>query len=344
MMEMNPAPIIKTATAFYDSCVLFAALEVGIFRLLAEIGPADVETVAQRLKLDPRGARLLLNACTALGLLVKERATYRNSPETTAFLVPGSPADLSRAIQYNRDVYHAWGRLAEMVRTGKPVEKPAIHLGHNPERTRAFVMAMHARALWMGPAVVPHLDTRNARLLLDVGGGPGTFSVLLAQANPHLRCIVLDLPEIVAVAQELIEQQAMTARVATLAGDYHSMPFPREVDIVNFLGVLHQESPAAIRSLFQKAFEALRPGGRVNVLDMMTDATHTQPRFSALFALNMALTTEYGWVFSDAELRQWLVEAGFTNFSVRPLEEPIPHWLATAHKPDAQQGAHSEAP
>lgn len=68
--------------------------------------------------------------------------------------MPGSAADLSGAIRYNRDVYHAWGRLREMVQTGKPVERPQLHLGEDEERTRTFVLAMHYRGLGIGRAVV----------------------------------------------------------------------------------------------------------------------------------------------------------------------------------------------
>jgi hypothetical protein len=137
------------------------------------------------------------------------------------------------------------------------------------------------------------------------------------------------------IADELIRQQGLSARVRTLPGDYHTAGFPGGNDVVNFFGVLHQESPDAIRALMRKAFHALKPGGAVNVMDMMTDATHTRPRFSALFAVNMALTTEHGWVFSDAELRGWMAEAGFTDFSVKTLGPAMPHWLATARRPRA---------
>jgi hypothetical protein len=66
---------------------------------------------------------------------------------------------------------------------------------------------------------------------------------------------------------------------------------------------------------------------------MMTDASRAHPPFSALFAVNMALTTPNGWVFSDADLRSWLTETGFENFECRPVPPPMPHWLATARKP-----------
>ena len=96
--------------------------------------------------------------------------------------------------------------------------------------------------------------------------------------------------------------------------------------------MLHQESPEAIQKLLKKAWNALNPGGIVYILDLMTDETHTQPRFSALFALNMALTTENGWVFSDQELKKWLKEAQFEEFVCNPLPPPMPHWLVSARK------------
>jgi len=332
-MPPDPTAITQMASAFFDSAVLFSASDLGVFSELAN-GPADCRRVAGSLGLDLRGARLLLDACVAVGLLRKEGETYANTPETSAFLVPGSPGDLSRALRYNRDVYSAWGRLAELVRRGKPVELPALHLGDDAERTRTFVMSMHGRALGMGRAILPLLDLSGKSRLLDVGGGPGTYAVLIARKFPDLSCLVLDLPPVVAIAAELIAQQGMSARVETLAGDYRVTEFPRGVDAVNFFGMLHQESPDSIRDLMRRAYQALAPGGVVHVLDMMTDETHTAPKFSALFAVNMALTTENGWVFSAAELRTWMEEAGFEGFELTPLPPPAPHWLARARKPD----------
>jgi cyclopropane fatty-acyl-phospholipid synthase-like methyltransferase len=138
---------------------------------------------------------------------------------------------------------------------------------------------------------------------------------------------------VIAIAQSLIAQQGAAERVATLAGDYHTTPFPAKNDVVLFFGMLHQESPGNIQKLFAKAYESMAPGGLVYVMDMMTDPTHTAPKFSALFAVNMALTTHSGWVFSSAELGEWLEAAGFTDYAVRPLPPPIPHWMASARKP-----------
>ncbi len=332
---LNSERIVQMASAFYESATLFAALEAGVFAQLQQTPGATAAAVAADCQLSPRGVQLLLDACTALGLLEQADGRYSNTPAAIATLVPGAPHDLTRAIRYNRDVYAAWGRLPEFVRTGQPVEPPALHLGADAERTRRFVLAMHGRALGIGRAVVPLLDLAGCRTLLDLAGGPGTYAVLMAQANPALQCTVLDLPPIVQVAGELIAQAGMSARVQTLAADYHSASFPGNHDAVTIFGALHQETPDAIRDILARAYQALRPGGKIFILDLMTDATHAWPEFSALFAVNMALTTDHGWVFSDDELRTWLSEAGFARCAIQPVPPPMPHWLATAVKPKA---------
>jgi ubiquinone/menaquinone biosynthesis C-methylase UbiE len=332
-MQPNPTHILELASSFYDSCVLFAALDVNLFGSLAVSEGGTAESVAGDLGLDQRGCRLLLDACVAVGLLEKSGDKYSNTPEAGIFLVPGSPADLSDAIGYNRDVYPAWGKLAQLVRTGRPVESPSLHLGDDADRTRGFVMAMHSRCLAIGRAVVPMLNLEGRKSLLDVGGGPGTYSVLIAQQNPGISCTVMDLPAVSAIASELIKEQGMADRVEAVAGDYHTTEFPDGLDAVIFFGVLHQESPESIMDLFRRAHAALEPGGVVYVLDMMTDETRANPRFSALFAVNMALTTENGWVFSDADLTGWLTGAGFGQPSISELPPPMPHWLAMAVKP-----------
>jgi 3-hydroxy-5-methyl-1-naphthoate 3-O-methyltransferase len=330
--SVNPTRLIEMASAFYESCVLFAASDLGIFSTLAELGEADAGTLADACRLDRRAARLLLDACVALELLTKDGHRYRNSPEAAAFLVPGSPADLSGAIRYNRDVYGAWGKLKELIKTGKPVEPPELHLGEDAERTRTFVLAMHGRAMGIGQAIVPLLDLASRKSVLDVGGGPGTYSVLIARAFPQVRCTVLDLPDVVRIAEEIISEAGLSDRVRTLAGDYRAVSFPSGQDVVIFFGVLHQEGPDSIRDLLRRAYRAVVPGGIVYVLDMMTDSSHARPKFSALFGLNMAMTTPHGWVFSEDELRGWLEEAGFGSFTCRPVPPPMPHWLASARR------------
>ena len=330
--------IVDLASAFYGSQVLFAALEHDLFSRVEKGEFAHV--VESSL---PRGLRLLLDACAAEGLLQKSADGYANTPAAKLALVRGGPADLTKAIGYNRDVYPAWGRLAEFVRTNECVERPELHLGEDPARTKAFAEAMFSRAMGIGRSVVDLIDTSavggdgHAPRLLDLAGGPGAYAILLAQKNPDLKCVTVDLPAISKAAASFVENAGLSNRIDCRAGDYHTDDYEKGIfDVVTIFGALHQESPTAIVDILRRAAHALRDGGRLYVLDLMTDSTRTAPTFSALFAVNMALTTTNGWVFSDAELKGWMREAGLVPQDTVPLAPPMPHWLVAARK-----GAHA---
>ncbi len=332
-MKLDSSRITEMASAFQDSALLFAASGLGVFGALAKSEVSTAADLARSLGFDTRAVALLMDACVAVGLLQKDGSLYRNTPESAAFLVPGAPGDLSKALWYMRDVYPVWGRLTDFIKSGRPAESPQLHLGDDDARTKAFVMSMHGKALATGGAVVERLKLAGCRRLLDVGGGPGTYSVMISRAYPELQATVLDLPPVIRIASALIEQQNASSRVATLPGDYHTTPFPPDNDAILFFGMMHQESAEGIQALLRKAYNAMAPGAAVYIMDMMTDPTHTAPKFSSMFAVNMALTTNSGWVFSSAELGAWAQAAGFVDFEVQPLPPPIPHWLASARKP-----------
>ena len=323
--------IVDLASAYYGSAVLFAAIDNDVFARV-EAGEFASATEAAL----PRGVRLLLDACVAEGLLEKNDGVYSNTAAGRMALVPGGPADLTKAIRYNRDVYPAWGRLADFARTGKPVERPEIHLGEDPVRTKAFAASMFGRAMGIGRSVVPMVDLEASVeggeiRLLDLAGGPAAYAILLCQENPSLKCVTVDLKAISAEADGYVKRFGLRDRIECRAGDYHTDTYEKGAyDAVTIFGALHQESPAQIVDILKRAHDALKPGGRLFVLDMMTDATRTAPKFSALFAVNMALTTENGWVFSDEELKGWMREAGFRPGETRAVPPPMPHWLVTA--------------
>ena len=167
--------------------------------------------------------------------------------------------------------------------------------------------------------------------ILDLAGGPGAYAILMCQANPGATCVTVDLKAISAEAAGYVAKFGLSDRIECRAGDYHADEYEQGAyDVVTIFGALHQESPEQIVDILRRARRALRKGGRLFVLDMMTDATHTAPKFSALFAVNMALTTENGWVFSDEELKGWMREAGFEPGATRPVPPPMPHWLVDA--------------
>lgn len=320
-------------TSFYGSATLFAAAELGIFAELSHLRRSSATGIAQALKLNPRSATLLLDACVSLGLLEKDGNSYRNSLEAETYLVPGRPFDLSALIRVSREAYPLWTALPDFVRSGTPVDQAATTADGDREMLTAQLLAQHVRTLSIGRQVIRRLDLQGRKTLLEVGGGPGTYSVLISLEFPQLHCTVLDRPEIVKIASALISQQGSSVHVSTLAGDYITTPFPPGNDAVLLFGFLHREAADQIPVLIRRAADSLNGGGVLYVKEIMTDENRTMPPFSALYALNVALTRREGHIFSHVDLQDWMEQAGLRDFSVEMLPPPVPQWLARARKP-----------
>lgn len=332
--QLSIPQIVDLASAFYGSSILFSAIETGLFDAIETLGgKAKSEQIAAATHTSERGMRLLLDGATSLGLLRKEKDYFFNTESGKASLIKGSPADLTKAIAYNRDVYPLWGNLTQMVKTGAPVEKPQTHLGFDPERTKRFAVSMRSRAFAIGQSIIDLIDLKGAKKLLDLAGGPAAYAELLVRANPNLCCTTVDVEAISKIASEFISEAGLSERIECRPGDYHTDIYEKEeYDAVTLFGCLHQESPEDICSILGRAHAALKPGGKIFILDMMTNETHTSPQFSALFGVNMALSMPNGWVFSDTELKEWLTAEGFEPNKTQYALPPMPHWLVSAKK------------
>ena len=315
---------MELATAYWGSRCLLTANRVGIFRTLAA-GPMSAEAVAAALGLAPRPTRLLLKACVGLGLLEEDARGFRNHPSSQTFLVPGSEAFLGNALRYAADMWEGWSRLEGVLADGIPAVAPESYTGADQERTRNFVYGMHGRALGVGRALVSLVDLAGRRRLLDVGGGPGTYSALFTGAHPELRATVMDLPEVVALAGEILASMHAAGRVETLAGDYRTTAFPPGNDVVLMSGIFHRETESTCRDLIRRAREALGPGGLLIAADVFTERGGATPAFAALFGLNMMLSAPDGGAHADVDVAAWMEDAGFSDVERRPFPPPMPH-------------------
>lgn len=329
----NPALIMRLALAYRSSMVLFAAAELDVFTPLAE-SPLTAPELAARTGLEPEPLRLLLDACAAEGLLTRQGDLFANTPVVEAFLVRGRPAYIAHGLKFAEDLYPAWGRLADLVRTGAPTMEPESILGDDKEKTRAFVLAMHERARGMS-AVLPHgADFSGRRRLLDVGGGPATYSIALVRQTPGLTSTVLDRPGVLEVTREIVDSHGCADQIQLMPGDYLTSDFGSGYDAVLLSGMMHRETAETCRMLLRKSYEALDPGGLIVVSDVFFENDDKNgPPFATYFALNMMMMCEDGSAHAMTEMAAWMTAAGFAQVETRPLPAPNPHTLVVGIKP-----------
>lgn len=330
----TPARIMGAATQYWTSALLLGAIKLDIFSLIPREG-ASMEDLARKGGLSPRRLELLLNALAAHEFLEKRDGRWFNAADTEAFLRRGGPAYLGGALGFALDLYEPWGRLDESLREDRPVAGER-HLRPGAEETVRFVRAMHERALAIGPALVAGFDLAGCARLLDLGGGPGTLSLLLARRHPGLEAVVLDLPPVADVARGLLDGREEGLRVSVVGGSYLEDLGPQlggaRFDAVLLSGQMHQESLEDCGRILRNARQILASGGKLYLVDIMAEEGGHSPRFATLFGLNMALMRPNGGVHTRREMEDCLVASGFAVIRSGAIPLDYPYFAFQAEK------------
>ena len=116
-------------------------------------------------------------------------------------------------------------------------------------------------------------------------------------------------------AGKYIRAGGVADRVDTCAVDIFRQPWPGGYDALFFSNIWHDWNVRTCQWLAARAFEALPPGGRILVHEMLLDEGGNGPVTAASFSMLMLLATQ-GQQFTFDELKEILEGAGFVRIDV----------------------------
>jgi predicted O-methyltransferase YrrM len=172
---------------------------------------------------------------------------------------------------------------------------------------------MHVVGREVADGIVAAIRPERFRRAMDVGGASGTYTMALLRAVPEMRVTLFDLPNVVDMARNRLRKADLLDRVEIATGDFYADPLPGGHDLVLLSAIIHQNSPAQNRELYENCLNALEPGGTLVIRDLLMDESHTRPPGGALFAINMLVATMGGGTYSYEEIRDDLEAAGFID-------------------------------
>jgi cyclopropane fatty-acyl-phospholipid synthase-like methyltransferase len=321
-----PEDLLLTIRGFQESRAILTAIELNIFAALGD--GATASQVAVKLATNPRATEMLLNALVAMGTLTKTNGVFHTTPVTAQFFGGKFPDDARAAMMHTVNLWPRWSTLTDCVRAGASVayqETAAL----SADWTQSFIAAMHRNAQARAPHVVKAVGVHGLHKMLDVGGGSGAYSIAFAQANESLQVELLDLPDVLPIAQRHITQAGLANRIKTRPGDLRTDPLGQGFDLILISAICHMLGPDENRDLLKRSHAVLAPSGRVVISDFILEADKTSPKQAALFALNMLVGTRDGSAYSENEYAAWLREAGFQNITRQRLPGPAHLMLAT---------------
>lgn len=325
---LSPDKILNTGMGFWASKALLSAVELGVFTELAQ-APSSCELLRERLGLHPRSARDFLDALVALGLLTRTADIYANTPEADLYLDRRKSAYIGGILEMaNRRLYGHWSHLTQALRTGRPQnemkdsgEGPFESLYADPARLRTFLAAMTGVSRGANLIIARTFPWEQYRTFADIGTAQGDLAVQIARAQPHLRGIGFDLPEVAPIFKEYVSAAGVAGQLTFQAGDFFRQDLP-QAEVILMGHILHDWDLPAKKMLIRKAHEALPAGGAYIAYDAVIDDERNRNAFGLLMSLNMLIETPGGFDYTGADCTLWLKEAGFSEVRVRHLAGP----------------------
>lgn len=304
----------------WKSRAIHAAAALGVADLL-ENGPLALGELAARLDCHPASLYRLLRALTTIGIF--EQRSPGVFATTSLGRCLGSGAMRDSCLMLNADWHEAaWRELVHSVRTGAPGFERAhgeplfTWLDRHPDASDLFNRAMAAGRSYRDAGVADAYDFSTASVLVDVGGGHGTLLLSILRAHPRLRGVLADLPSVVAAARAPIDSAGLQDRCSISGVDFFAS-VPAGGDVYLLAHVIHDWGDAAARRILENCAAAMRPGGRVLLVENVLPADDAPSRTHWL-DLEMLVLTSGGRERTEAEFRALVEGAGLELVRLTP--------------------------
>jgi 2-polyprenyl-3-methyl-5-hydroxy-6-metoxy-1,4-benzoquinol methylase len=317
--RVAPTPLFDTYSAVMTSRIVIAASRLGVFGALAD-GAAQPAAVADRLGLDADGADAVLVALAALGYARPGRdGSYALSATARRWLAGNG---LTRFVgDFVHETAAHFARLEDVLLGAPPL---GLHeRGPDDPYWETYQHAMYALAHENAPAVARAIRVRSPRRLLDIGGGPGTYSVAMCRRHPGLEATVVELPPAAEIGRELVALEGCGERVRYRAGDALELDLGSGYDVVTIHNVLHNLPAASCAELVRRARGALRDGGTLAILEIERPPPgRTGTRLAGALGV-LFWILQHTRTYTAAEISGWMRAAGCGRVKLkRPLKLP----------------------
>ena len=326
--------LIEMVRGYQLSQALYVAAALGVADQLAQ-GPQDCETLARVTGADKASLYRLLRTLASRGIFTEAPAGRFGLTDAAMPLrsdIPGSVR--AQLVMWAHPMqWLPWGRLLDSVRSGQPAFPEIFgadfyeYLISHPHDAATFHAAMAAHQ--SHNQIVAACDLSSARLIVDIGGGNGRLIATLLRANPGAQGVLLDRPNMIPTAAEVLRQAGVLDRCQVIGGDFYS-DIPAGADAYVFSNVLMDQQDLDALTLLRASKSAMSANGRVIIIERVIPAGNTTSlaQLSDLMALvvtggRIRSESEFDQLFDSASLRRKssiLLSSGYTILELHSVE------------------------
>jgi SAM-dependent methyltransferase len=334
--------IFGSAMAALELYTIYLGERLGLYRALAEGGPASSSQLADRTGTAERYVREWLEQHAASGLIDVDdpRAAdpllrrYRLPPEHIPVLA--DPDDVRYEAHTGVDIVRAGRQLPQLVeafRVGNaPPPLPWEPEGRAEANRARFINLLGSQ--WF-PAIADidvRLRAEPPARVADVACGTGWSSIAMAHAYPSIHVDGIDLDhDAITAARRNAERAGVAERVTFSVADAANLGGPGGYDLVTIFEALHDMSRPV--DALSAARQILAQDGSMLVVDGLVNDEFTAPAsprerteygWSVVSCLPNAMadpqTAATGAVMRTSVLRHYALQAGFRDVQTLPID------------------------
>jgi len=321
-----PAQILQIVTNFWSSRAVYVFARLGIPDLLKS-GPKSAEELASETKMHAPSLYRVLRALSSIGFVTYTADGRFAQTPLSEILVTDAPGSLRwfTISELGQEHYPAWGNLMHSVKTGEIAFDNFFgadiwkYFEQNPEDAAVFNNSMSGVTAATNDEILAVYDFSSFETVVDVGGGHGGLITSILNANPKLKGVLLDAPQVIDGTRPKIEAAGLANRCETVAGDFFkSVPAGGDAYVMKW--IIHDWDDKRAITILRNIRNQMQPNGKVIIVDCVVPENN-DPDFSKFFDLNMMVMTG-GKERTEKEFAQLLSAAGFKLLRVIPTKVP----------------------
>ncbi|KAI4331090.1 hypothetical protein MLD38_029313 [Melastoma candidum] len=197
------------------------------------------------------------------------------------------------------------------------------YMRQDPGLRNAMKEGLGADAPWVGRMMLEKCEGvfDGVKTLVDVGGGAGELSRIVADEFPLMDCIVMDLPHVVSESST----RSKNGNLRFVAGDmFEAVP---SADAVLLKWILHDWSDEECVKILKRCREAVSSNGRVGkvilieeVMRPEDETEHDQTSLGrTIFTDFLMMVSVTGKERNEKEWARLFADTGFVDYRITPL-------------------------
>jgi hypothetical protein len=290
------AVLSQMINGYWITGTICAAAKLDVASAIGD-APRAIAEVATAVGSEVESLYRLMRALAGLSIFAEGPGrTFSHTPLSLA-LRPGVPGSMhGLAVMTGLLHLHAWPEVVHAVKTGDTAFSKVFgkeifaHVTTNPEAGQAFDGAMASYTAATSNAVVGAYDFSRFEKIVDVGGGEGALIAAILRQVPRAAGLTFDLPASAERAQANLGAQGLAGRCEVVGGDFFES-VPSGGDAYALKMIVHDWDDGRSINILKNVRRAIRPDGRVLIMEAVIDAANGVGAPGKLLDINMLVMT-----------------------------------------------------